>query len=221
MKKEITTGFGIRLRELRIDNNYSMESLCELYNSKFEGNLNKGTLSKYENGLQEPLFTTVKNLAEFFNVRIEYLIGKDDNKYDGIDKLSFKKTVPVLGVIAAGCPIIATESIEGYEHTEDNTIDFCLRVKGDSMIGARIYDGDIVYIDKSSVIENGNIVVALVDGENATLKRYFKYGNTVILRPENPTLTEMEFNAKDKYFKILGKVKFVKFKVWGELNGKY
>lgn len=213
MKKEITIGFGLRLRELRIDNNYSMDSLCEEYNSKFEGNLNKGTLSKYENGLQEPLFTTVKNLAEFFNVRIEYLIGKDDNKYDGIDKLSFKKTIPILGVIAAGCPIVATQHIDGYEDTEDSTIDFCLRIKGDSMIGARIYDGDIVYVDKSSVIENGDIVVALVDGENATLKRYFKYSSTVVLRPENPALSEMEFNAKDKYFKILGKVKFVKFKV--------
>lgn len=213
MKKEITIGFGKRLRELRVDNNYSMDSLCEIYNDKFDGNLNKGTLSKYENGLQEPLFTTVKCLAEFFNVRIEYLIGKDDNKYDGIDKLEFKKVIPILGVIAAGCPIVANEYIEGYEHTEDNTIDFCLRVKGDSMIGARIYDGDIVYVDKSSVIDNGDIVVALVDGENATLKRYYKYGNTVILRPENPSLQEMEFNAKDKYFKILGKVKSVKFKV--------
>lgn len=213
MKKEITTGFGKRLKELRADNNFSMDTLCELYNEKFDGNLNKGTLSKYENGLQEPLFTTVKNLSEIFNVRIEYLIGKDDDKYSGIDDLEFKKVVPILGVIAAGSPIVATEFIEGYELTEDNTIDFCLRVKGDSMIGARIYDGDIVYVDKSSVIENGDVVVALVDGENATLKRYYKYVNTVILRPENPTMKEMEFNAKDKYFKILGKVKFVKFKV--------
>lgn len=213
MKKEITIGFGKRLKELRTDNDFTMDTLCELYNDRFDGNLNKGTLSKYENGLQEPLFTTVKNLSELFNVRIEYLIGKDDNKYDGVDKLDYKKTIPILGVIAAGCPIIATECIEGYENTEDNTIDFCLRVKGDSMIGARIYDGDIVYVDKSSVIDNGDIVVALVDGENATLKRYFKYGNTVILRPENPALKEMEFNAKDRYFKILGKVKSVKFKV--------
>lgn len=212
-KEEITKSFGKRLRELRVDNAYSGEVLCELYNAKFGGNLNKGTLSKYENGLQEPLFTTVKNLSELFSVRIEYLIGDDDNKYDGVDKLEFKKTVPILGVIAAGCPIVATQYIEGYENTEDSTIDFCLKVKGDSMIGARIYDGDIVYVDKNSVIENGDIVVALVDGENATLKRYFKYGNTVILRPENPSLSEMEFNAKDKYFKILGKVKSVKFKV--------
>ena len=171
-KEEITKSFGKRLRELRVDNAYSGEVLCELYNAKFGGNLNKGTLSKYENGLQEPLFTTVKNLSELFSVRIEYLIGDDDNKYDGVDKLEFKKTVPILGVIAAGCPIVATQYIEGYENTEDSTIDFCLKVKGDSMIGARIYDGDIVYVDKNSVIENGDIVVALVDGENATLKRY-------------------------------------------------
>lgn len=213
MKNEITAGFGERLKELRTDNNYSGEALSERYNDKFGGNLNKGTLSKYENGLQEPLFTTVVNLAELFNVRLGYLTGKDDNKYDGVDKLEFKKTIPVLGVIAAGCPIVATENIEGYEYTEDNTIDFCLKVKGDSMIGARIFDGDVVYVDKGSVIENGDIVVALVDGENATLKRYFKYGNTVILRPENPNLKEMEFNQKDKDFRILGKVKSVKFKV--------
>ena len=213
MSVEITIEFGKRLKELRIDNNYTMDSFCDLYNERFDGKLNKGTLSKYENGLQEPIFTTVMNLAKFFNVKIEYMAGTDESKYLGIDKIDSKKIVPVLGVIAAGCPIMATECIEGYEHTEDSTIDFCLRVKGDSMIGARIYDGDIVYVDKSSEIENGDIVVALVDGENATLKRYFKYGTTVILRPENPTLKEMEFNTKDKYFKILGKVKSVKFKV--------
>jgi repressor LexA len=213
MSREITIEFGKRLKELRIDNNYSMELLCELYNNKFDGNLNKGTLSRYENGLQEPLFTTVKSLAELFNARIEYLIGKDDNKYFGMDKVDLKKMVPILGVIAAGSPIVANEYIEGYEHTEDTSIDYCLRVKGDSMIGARIYDGDIVYVDKSSIVENGDIVVALVDGENATLKRYYKYGNTVILRPENPALKEMEFDIKDKYFKIIGKIKSVKFKV--------
>jgi len=78
VKKVITKDFGERLNELRIDNNYSMIAFCELYNERFNGSLNKGTLSKYENGLQEPLYTTVKRLAELFDVGINYMIGEDD-----------------------------------------------------------------------------------------------------------------------------------------------
>lgn len=213
MSKVVTVEFGKRLKELRNNNQYTMDGLCEEYNKKFDTNLNKGTLSKYENGLQEPLFTTVRNFSELFNVSVEYMIGKTDNKYSHLENVNFKKIVPVLGVIAAGCPILAQENIESYENVEDSSIDYCLRVKGSSMIGARIFEGDIVYVSKDAAIENGDIVVALVDGENATIKRYYKYGNKIILKPENPTMKEMEFNSKDKDFQVLGKVKEVKFKL--------
>lgn len=213
MKKMGTIEFGIRLKELRQEFGYTLDNLCEIYNQKFDGNLNKGTLSRYENSTQEPLFTTVKNLSELFSVTIEYLVGKSDERYPGIEKYETKKMVPVLGVIAAGGPIIAEQHIEGYENSDDESIDYCLRVKGDSMIGARIFDGDIVFVDKDATIENGDIVIALIDGENATLKRYYKFSNRVILKPENPALKEMEFSTKDKGFKLLGKVKSVKFKL--------
>lgn len=213
MKKIETIEFGKRLKELRLECGYTLDNLCEIYNQKFGSGLNKGTLSRYENSTQEPLFTTVKNLSELFNVTIEYLVGKSNERYPGVLKFETKKIVPVVGIIAAGGPIIADQHIEGYENCDDESIDYCLRVKGDSMVGARIFDGDIVFVDKDAVIENGDVVVALVDGENATLKKYYKFGGKVILKPENPTMKEMEFNAKDKNFKLLGKVKSVKFKL--------
>lgn len=69
--------FAQRLKELRESHHYSMDSLCNLYNDKFDGKLNKSTLSRYENNLQEPMFNVVKNLADIFNVSVDYLTGAD------------------------------------------------------------------------------------------------------------------------------------------------
>lgn len=72
--------FGQRLKELRVQKGYSMDKLIELYNSKYDAKMNKSTLSRYENGLQEPIYTVVVNLADFFNVTIDYLSGgQNDN----------------------------------------------------------------------------------------------------------------------------------------------
>ena len=210
MSNENLLMFGRLLRNLREQKKMSMDKVCEAYNEKFGGKINKSTLSKYENGTQEPLFTTLSQLAELFEVSISYLTGKDQQ--DGASKKKSKR-VPLLGQIAAGQPIYTDENIVGYEETDNNFIDYCLRVKGDSMIGARIYDGDIVFISRSCEIVNGDIVVALIDDETATIKRFYKYGNKIILRSENPTMKEMEFDNKDKNVTILGKVKEVKFKV--------
>lgn len=73
--------FGNRLKDLRTQNGYSMDKLIELYNAKYDAKMNKSTLSRYENGLQEPIYTVVVNLADFFNVSVDYLSGNqpDDN----------------------------------------------------------------------------------------------------------------------------------------------
>lgn len=70
--------FGEKLRNLRKSNGYSMDKLAELYNKKFDGKLNKSTISRYENGLQDPIFTAVKNFAELFNVTTDYLTSSSD-----------------------------------------------------------------------------------------------------------------------------------------------
>lgn len=94
--------------------------------------------------------------------------------------------VPLVGTIACGTPILAVENIEEYIDMDKSVrADFCLRCKGDSMINARIFDGDIVYIRKQADVNNGEIAAVLIDGES-TLKRVFKYEDKIELRPENP-----------------------------------
>ena len=106
---------------------------------------------------------------------------------DNIYKLD-KIKLPMLGKIACGEPIFADENRESYIMVgTDIGADFCLQCQGDSMINARIHDGDIVFVKKTDIVENGEIAVVIIDDE-ATLKRFFYYReqNLVILKPENP-----------------------------------
>ena len=74
--------FGKILKQLRESNNYSMDKLVELYNTRFNGKMNKSTLSRYENELQEPMYTVIVNLAQLFNVTVDYLSGVEDIRQD-------------------------------------------------------------------------------------------------------------------------------------------
>lgn len=106
---------------------------------------------------------------------------------DNIYKLD-KIKLPFLGKVACGEPIFADEDRESYIMVgTDIGADFCLQCQGDSMINARIHDGDIVFVKKTDIVENGEIAVVIIDDE-ATLKRFFYYReqNLVILKPENP-----------------------------------
>ncbi|MGN8641965.1 LexA family protein [Catenibacterium mitsuokai] len=106
---------------------------------------------------------------------------------DNIYKLD-KIKLPMLGKVACGEPIFADEDRESYIMVgTDIGADFCLQCQGDSMINARIHDGDIVFVKKTDIVENGEIAVVIIDDE-ATLKRFFYYReqNLVILKPENP-----------------------------------
>lgn len=170
----------------------------------------------FKKGYEKIKLPTLKAIADYFNVTMEYLAN---DKMDSINehtahyKAETKKRIPILGRIPAGAPVMAVERVEGYEDADDPDIDFCLRVTGNSMVGARIYEGDIVYVDMDAEIENGDIVVALVDGENATIKRFYRRGNKIVLKPENATMKELVFGPEDKDFRIIGKVKEVRFKV--------
>ncbi|NMB01660.1 MAG: transcriptional repressor LexA [Firmicutes bacterium] len=114
--------------------------------------------------------------------------------------------VPVVGKVTAGNPILAVENIEEYYPIPHNFVDhedvFILRIKGDSMIEAGILDGDFVLVGRQETASNGEIVVALVNGEEATVKRFYHEGTHVRLQPENPT---MEPLVVDDVL-ILGKV---------------
>ena len=110
--------------------------------------------------------------------------------------------IPVVGVVTAGVPILATENIEGYIPWDGGSGCFVLRVRGDSMIGAGILDGDKVVVRPQPDAENGQIVVALLD-DSATVKRLKKTGRDVWLMPENPSYEPIPGNEA----KILGRVK--------------
>lgn len=112
--------------------------------------------------------------------------------------------IPIVGVVTAGLPILAQENVEGYLPWEQGEGCFALRVRGDSMIGAGILDGDTVVVRQQQTAENGEIVVALL-GDEATVKRLRRRGGEVLLMPENPAYTPID----GREAVILGKVKGV------------
>jgi len=117
-------------------------------------------------------------------------------------------TVPVVGTVTAGNPITAFEDITGYVAFDsgkqyENQL-FALKVKGESMINAGILDGDIVVAEQVPYAENGDIVVALVDGEEATVKRFFKENGKFRLQPENDTMSPIIVDNVEIAGKVVG-----------------
>lgn len=125
---------------------------------------------------------------------------------DNILPMPATYTVPLLGTIACGEPILAAENIEdNVEIPEHIHADFALRCKGDSMINARIHDGDIVYIRQQPAVNNGEIAAVLI-GDEATLKRVYVYEDHVVLQPENPAYAPLVyFKDAMQAVRILGK----------------
>ena len=133
------------------------------------------------------------------------------NEMDGMKKRTITLAdshradrIPVVGVVTAGLPILAVENIEGYLPWDGEAGCFALRVRGDSMIGAGILDGDRVVVRAQPTADNGEIVVALL-GDSATVKRFRKDGKQIWLLPENPAYDPIDGNQAQ----IIGKVKAV------------
>ncbi len=178
--------------------------------------LSGATISRYQNGKMLPKITTLYAMAAYLNVNPIWLMGYDEDKaltandrpYLAAANLApvTVKKLPLLGNIAAGEPIWAQQGYDSFVAAGENTeADFCLKVKGDSMINAGIFSGDIVLIKSCPDVDDGEIAAVLIDDE-ATLKRVYKLGDRVILRPENPNYSPMEFCKTDgKNIRILGK----------------
>ena len=118
-------------------------------------------------------------------------------------------SLPIVGRVTAGDPILAIENIEGYVNFDRNLVSsedvFLLRVKGDSMIDAHIQDGDFALVKPQKDAENGEIIVALIDDE-ATIKRIFKKRDLVHLEPANPNMEPIVIKKGEKKITIVGKV---------------
>lgn len=162
--------------------------------------LSNGYISMLEKGVNpktgRPITPTpqqLKKIAQGMGMTLhELLLEIDDIDIDisgplpNVFPLPTTHRIPLIGTIACGTPILATENRDGEVSVPDNLhVDFALRCKGDSMINARIFDGDIVYIRQQSTVENGEIAAVLI-GNEATLKRVRLFPDHVVLEAENP-----------------------------------
>lgn len=203
--------FSERLRFLRTQKELSQSDFAK------QIGISKSSVNMYERGEREPNFKTLEHIADYFNVDMDYLLGKSEivNKErfsysipeaGNIIPMPEMQQLPLVGAIACGVPILAEENIEEYIRIPKHIrADFALTCKGDSMINARIWDGDIVYIKQQDTVENGEIAAVLIDGE-ATLKRVRLYEDHIILEPENPTYKPFVYwHDEMNSVRILGK----------------
>ncbi len=193
--------FKNKLKELRAKRAITQPMLARALN------VSVGAVGNWETGNRTPDTDMLDRIARYFDVSVDYLLGRTDALPIGanIFPLPETRTIPLLGDIACGSPILAEEDAEESMPLPPHiTADFCLRCKGDSMIGARIHDGDIVYIRRQSDVDDGQIAAVLIDDE-ATLKRVYKGNGSMILQAENPAIKPMIYTARDaESVRILG-----------------
>lgn len=174
--------------------------------------IDKGSISNYVSGRYEPKQEAIYKLAAALDVSEMWLWGYDtgierrpEALPSNIIPMPKMRRIPLLGTIACGVPITAEQNYDGDVDIPSNIhADFALRCKGDSMINARIYDGDICYIRRQSTVQSGQIAAVLIDDE-ATLKRVRLFDDHIVLEPENPTYRPIVFwNEEMSAVTILG-----------------
>ena len=196
------------LRILRMKKHLYQKDIAKLLN------IAVSTYSYWENGTYEPDQKSLVKLADFYNVSIDYLLGRTENddekaikQIGGYDLLSQEKSIiPLVGQVVAGKPIESPEYLEGYVYVPYKNPDeyFALKVKGDSMINVGITERSILIVHKQNCAESGDIIIASIDGES-TVKRYREDKGAVFLVPENPNYSPI-FVSPESNFYIFGKV---------------
>nr|DAJ00692.1 MAG TPA: Repressor protein CI [Caudoviricetes sp.] len=203
-----------RIRELRKKRCMTMKELGAVVG------LAESTISQYETGKREPDNETLLRLGEFFNTSVDYLLGREIVA-DGPPEPSVpgSKWIPVIGTIPAGTPVEAIEEILDYEEITPQMASqgehFALKIKGQSM-EPRIFEDDVVIVKKQDDCDSGDIAVALVNGNEATVKRIKKRPEGLMLIPNNPAYEPMFYSNEEIEnlpVRIIGKVV--------ELRGKF
>lgn len=175
---------GDIIKQLRIEKGITQEELGKIIG------VQKSAIRKYESGMVQNIKrTSIQKLSDYFGVSPSYLLGISTNKdvASEIRPVTLKR-FPMLGEIACGKPIFANEEHEAYiDASAEIKADFCVTARGDSMTGARIFNGDIIFIKEQSMVENGQIAAVVIDNE-VTLKRWYYYPDKskLVLQAENP-----------------------------------
>lgn len=204
---------GKRIRAKREERGLTQEELGKAVD------LNKSTIQRYESGKIEKIkLPVIQAIAQKLQVDPNWIILKTDSpkpasddsifdRFDNVKPIRLKR-FPMLGEIACGEPIWADEDRESYVMADmDIGADFCLTAKGDSMINARINDGDIVFIREMPIVENGEIAAVIIDNE-ATLKRFYydRESNFLQLVAENPKYSPLVYRDEQlDTIRVLGK----------------
>ena len=192
---------GKRIKARREQLNITQEELANKLGYK-----NKSTIAKIENGTNDIVQSKVKEFAAALNTTIAYLMDWEDTTPLPEGAIPYVPepmvNVPLVGSVNCGTPLFAEDNIEGYIPTPESDLQtgetyFWLRAKGDSMINAGIHHGDLLLIRQQADVDNGDIAVVAVNGDEATLKRVKKQENALILQPENPTCEPKIFVGKD------------------------
>ena len=201
---------GLTVRQLRGDMSLrDFAQKCAISHTTID-NIEKGVDFRTGKPTQVKM-STLQKIATACHVSLSYIIGEnaaeDNTLPQGIFAIS-RRRFPLVGEIACGEPILANEEHETYiEASADIQADFCLRAKGDSMIGARILDGDIVFIKEQSMVNNGEIAAVIIENE-ATLKRVYYYPDRqkLVLNPENTKYEPLVYVGEElNDVRILGK----------------
>lgn len=192
-----------RIRQLRKQKGITMKQLGSVVG------LAESTISQYENGKREPDNETLLRFGEFFGVTVGYLLGVDEPQpvsiptAPNISPMPAMKRWQVLGGTACGEPIFKELEDDSVLAPADIDADFVFRCVGDSMINARIFDGDVVFV-KSSPVEDGQIGVVRI-GEEYTLKRIYHGADYLELRSENPMYTPIIIRGEQENAEIIGR----------------
>lgn len=191
---------GDRLREARKSAGLTQRQLADKIN------VSNTSISNWEKGFSNPDPDTIQHLCWALNVQPNYFFSVETSFPSNIIPMPEMRKIPLLGSIACGAPILAEEHIEGEVDIPSHIhADFALTCKGDSMINARIFNGDVVYIRQQDTVENGEIAAVLIDTE-ATLKRVKLLPDRIILEPENPLYDPLVYrNEEMNDVRILGK----------------
>lgn len=208
--------FQNRLKSLRNARNLTQDELASILK------ISRSAVGMYERGLRAPDFELLEAMADFFNVDTDYILGRTDKTTVVPESLKTSPKgvrIPVLGRVAAGVPIEAIEDILDWEEIPEsmarNGEYFALKIKGDSM-EPRIKDGDVVIVRRQPDADSQDIVIALVNGADATCKRLVKYEHGLGLLSNNPLYDPLIFSHEEvdeMPVRILGKVV--------ELRGKF
>ena len=199
---------NIKIKNRRIELGLTMLQVAEMVG------VSEATISRWESGdIANMKRDKIKNLATALKVPFSYIMDDENDELNlqiGTPYNPMVHKIPVLGYISAGLPLYADEHIIDYTYTDLNggAEYFALKVKGDSMNAAQINDGNTVIVRVQPIVENGEIAVVRVNGDDATVKRFKKDGDEVQLIPQsyNPEHSIQSYNLKKTKIDVIGKV---------------